>query len=139
MQHQNTTLSRRTFIGGAAALAASSVMPSRASAASVAKPNSNFNGVQIGIITYSYRSLPGTAEELLEYITQCGISSVELMGGPAEQFAGAPAGKKSVYTALDLPVNEICEGWQVDGPAAEGCYQSCDGTGEYPIRHDRSS
>jgi sugar phosphate isomerase/epimerase len=89
MRNQNTTLSRRTFIGGAAAFAASSMMPGRAPAASVAKPDSNFNGVQIGVITYSYRSLPGSAEDLLKYVTQCGISSVELMGGPAEQFAKA--------------------------------------------------
>jgi sugar phosphate isomerase/epimerase len=91
MQDQNTTLSRRTFLGGAAALAASSVVPGRAPAAADAKPDSNFNGVQIGVITYSYRSLPGSAEDLLKYITQCGISSVELMGGPAEQFAKANA------------------------------------------------
>jgi len=87
MQNQNTTLSRRTFIGGAAALAASSMMPDRAPGAPVGQPDSNFNGVQIGVITYSYRSLPGSAEDLLKYITQCGISSVELMGGPAEAFA----------------------------------------------------
>jgi sugar phosphate isomerase/epimerase len=91
MKNQNATLSRRTFLGSTAALAASSIMPYRALAASDAKPNSNFNGVQIGVITYSYRSLPGSAEELLKYITQCGISSVELMGGPAEQFAKANA------------------------------------------------
>ena len=47
--------------------------------------------MQIGAITYSYRSLPGSAEDLLKYITNCGISSVELMGGPAEQFAKAAA------------------------------------------------
>lgn len=85
MHHRNI-LSRRTFIGGAAALAASAAMPSFSRSAA-AKPNSNFNGVQIGIITYSYRSLPGSAENLLKYITRCGISSVELMGGPAERFA----------------------------------------------------
>jgi sugar phosphate isomerase/epimerase len=92
MENQNTALSRRTFIGGTAALAASAMMPRRA-AASDAKPNSNFNGVQIGVITYSYRSLPGSAEDLLKYITQCGISSVELMGGPAEQFAKKHTGQ----------------------------------------------
>jgi sugar phosphate isomerase/epimerase len=43
------------------------------------------------VITYSYRSLPGSAEDLLKYITQCGISSVELMGGAAEGFAKAAA------------------------------------------------
>jgi len=87
MKSQMTTHSRRTFIGGTAALVASSMMPHRASAALADKPDSNFNGVQIGVITYSYRSLPGSAEELLNYITRCGISSVELMGGPAEKFA----------------------------------------------------
>ena len=92
MQNQNTTLSRRTFIGGAAAVAASSMMPNQASGTLNARPNSNFNGVQIGIITYSYRSLPGSAEDLLKYVTQCGISSIELMGGPAEQFARAATG-----------------------------------------------
>jgi sugar phosphate isomerase/epimerase len=100
MQVQNPTLSRRTFIGGAAALAASSLTPDLAPAASVETPNSNFSGVQIGVITYSYRSLPGTAEDLLKYITQCGISSIELMGGPAEQFAGAPSRKKGGSKSL---------------------------------------
>ena len=100
MQDLSPTLSRRTFIGGAAALAASSLMPDLAPAASADKPDSNFNGVQIGVITYSYRSLPGTAEDLLKYIVQCGISSVELMGGPAEQFAGAPAGRKGGRKSL---------------------------------------
>jgi len=69
------------------------MMPNIALAGSAAKPCSKFNGVQIGVITYSYRSLPCTAKDLLKYITKCGISSVELMGGPAEQFAGAPTGK----------------------------------------------
>ena len=52
-----------------------------------AKPNSLFNGVQVGAITYSYRQMPdqsGTAT--LQYILQSGISAVELMGGPAEQY-----------------------------------------------------
>jgi sugar phosphate isomerase/epimerase len=89
MQDQSTRLSRRTFIGGAAALAASSMMSNRAMYASEAKPDSNFDGVQIGVITYSYRSLPGSAEDILKYVVQCGISSIELMGGPAEQFAKA--------------------------------------------------
>ena len=32
-----------------------------------AKPNSTFGGVQIGTITYSFRSLPSSAEETLKY------------------------------------------------------------------------
>src|SRR5258706_3760927 len=58
-----------------------------------AKPNSVFNGVQIGTITYSYRSMPDqSAEATLKYILDSGISAIELMGGPVESFAGAPAG-----------------------------------------------
>src|SRR4026209_2490691 len=56
-----------------------------------AKPNSGFNGVQIGTITYSYRSMPDqSAEATLKYILDSGISAIELMGGPVESFAGAP-------------------------------------------------
>jgi sugar phosphate isomerase/epimerase len=56
-----------------------------------AKPNSIFNGVQIGTITYSYRSmLDQSAEATLKYILDSGISAIELMGGPVESFAGAP-------------------------------------------------
>jgi sugar phosphate isomerase/epimerase len=57
-----------------------------------AKPNSRIDGVQIGTITYSYRSMPEqTAEATLKYIVDSGISGIELMGGPVESFAGAPA------------------------------------------------
>lgn len=57
-----------------------------------AKPNSLIEGVQIGTITYSYRSMPDqSAEATLKYIVDSGISAIELMGGPAESFAGAPS------------------------------------------------
>ncbi|MCU1236406.1 MAG: Xylose isomerase domain protein barrel [Candidatus Solibacter sp.] len=56
-----------------------------------AKPNSNFGGVQIGAITYSFRALPGSAEETLKYCLECGISAIELMSNVAENYAGAPA------------------------------------------------
>ncbi|MDP8245157.1 MAG: sugar phosphate isomerase/epimerase [Candidatus Hinthialibacter antarcticus] len=81
------TITRRGFLGTAAATLFA--QPAFVQAAS--KPNSNFNGVQIGTITYSYRGMPGSAEDILKYIVQCGISSVELMGEPVEQFAGVPS------------------------------------------------
>jgi sugar phosphate isomerase/epimerase len=56
-----------------------------------AKPNSVFGGVQIGVITYSFRSLPGSAEEVLKYCLDCGVSGVELMSEVAERYAGSPA------------------------------------------------
>lgn len=79
-------------MSGAAALAASTVMSHYAlGGRGTSKPNSKFNGVQIGAITYSFRSMPSTAEDILKYTVQCGLSSLELMGEPAEQFAGVPA------------------------------------------------
>ena len=100
MKEQNDTiLSRRDFMSGAAALAATTMMSRYARAAS--KPNSKFNGVQIGAITYSFRSMPSSAEDILKYAVQCELSSLELMGGPAEQFAGLPGGGRRKQTITE--------------------------------------
>ncbi len=62
-----------------------------AASAQTRKPNSVIDGVHLGTITYSYRSMPDqSAEATLKYIVESGISQIELMGGPAESFAGAP-------------------------------------------------
>ena len=54
-------------MGGAAALAASAAMSRYAfGGMSASKPNSKFNGVQIGAITYSFRSMPSSAEDILK-------------------------------------------------------------------------
>ena len=56
------------------------------------RPQSLINGVQIGAITYSYRSMPDqSAEATLQYIVDSGVSAIELMGDPAENFAGRPS------------------------------------------------
>jgi sugar phosphate isomerase/epimerase len=53
-----------------------------------AKPNSKINGVQVGTITYSYRSMPDqSAEATLKYVVDSGISAIELMGGPVNDWA----------------------------------------------------
>lgn len=71
-------------------LAASSVALARARAA--ARPNSNFGGVHIGIIApYSFRGMPGSAQDILKYLVELGISTVELQSQAVEAFAGAPA------------------------------------------------
>jgi len=58
------------------------------------KKGSKFGGVQIGAITYSYRSMPDQSiTGILNYVVQSGLSSVELMGGAVEQYAGIPKGK----------------------------------------------
>jgi sugar phosphate isomerase/epimerase len=99
MNEQNeTTISRREFMSGAAMLAASAMMSQNSLAGSgnksAGKPNSKFNGVQIGAITYSFRSMPSSAEDILKYTVKCGLSSIELMGDPAEKSAGLPAGAR---------------------------------------------
>ncbi|HEX6223577.1 MAG TPA: sugar phosphate isomerase/epimerase, partial [Chryseolinea sp.] len=89
-------ISRREFVGkSTAALAGFAMIGSSAVGApsiirSLAKPNSKFNGVQIGVITYSFRSLPCNAEQVLKYCIDCNISAIELMGNTGEAFAGAP-------------------------------------------------
>jgi sugar phosphate isomerase/epimerase len=60
--------------------------------AAQAKPNSKFGNVQIGVITYSYRSMPDqSAQATLKYVLDSGISAIELMDGPVENFLGRPA------------------------------------------------
>ncbi|CAN5282557.1 hypothetical protein BH09BAC6_BH09BAC6_06570 [soil metagenome] len=87
-------VSRRRFIGSGM-LAVAGIALAKTSFASHSlfaadKPNSVINGVQVGVITYSFRSMPGSAEQLLQYCIQCNISAIELMGEAAEAYAGAP-------------------------------------------------
>jgi sugar phosphate isomerase/epimerase len=56
------------------------------------RPNSRINGVQIGVISYSFRSLADqSAEAVLRYCRELRIDAVELMDRPAEEFAGIQA------------------------------------------------
>jgi sugar phosphate isomerase/epimerase len=63
-----------------------------ASSLAGAKPHSVFGGVQIGVITYSFRALPSSAEETLRYCVECGFNGIELMSNVPESYAGAPVG-----------------------------------------------
>ncbi|HEY2412986.1 MAG TPA: sugar phosphate isomerase/epimerase [Pirellulaceae bacterium] len=91
----NNLLSRRTVLGGTAALATHAMLRRTVFGANEAKPNSVFSGVRIGCITYSYRGGPDTAEYTLECLLKDGLSETELMDGPIRSFAGLPnrAGK----------------------------------------------
>jgi sugar phosphate isomerase/epimerase len=91
-------ISRRTFLGRAAALAACAALPQigRAAAAQPGKPNSIFKGVRVGAISYSYRSMFSNAEQVLEALVTDGLSEVELMGPAIQTYAGfnvTPGGK----------------------------------------------
>ena len=92
-KNKSSQVSRRKFIGTAAtAAAALTFSPSvfGNGLRGFGKPDSNFNGVQVGAISYSWRSMPSSAKDILKYCKEAGISSVELMGYTAEEFAGIP-------------------------------------------------
>jgi sugar phosphate isomerase/epimerase len=64
-----------------------------ASGLAMAKPNSVFAGVQVGInIPYSFHGMPSNADQILEYLAQTNISAAELRTQPIEAALGAPAG-----------------------------------------------
>ena len=91
------SVSRRKFLAASGTIAAGLVTTSNTVMGApgilkfYGKHDSLIKGVQIGVITYSFRSMEDqSAEATLKYIKDCGISAIELMGGPAESFAGMP-------------------------------------------------
>ncbi|MBN1974661.1 MAG: sugar phosphate isomerase/epimerase [Sedimentisphaerales bacterium] len=89
-------LTRRNFLGGAATLAAFTIAPNyllgNSGEQKKNKPNSVFDGVRIGVITYSYRGVESTAEGTLAAIVKCGLSEVELMSDPVNNYVGLGGG-----------------------------------------------
>lgn len=101
--------SRRRFLGNTAVLLSGMALGiNKASGAPAFIPNlrnssSRINGVQLGVITYSFRDMPDqSAEATLRYILDTGINAVELMGNPAESFAGAPKNPVNMRAAFPL-------------------------------------
>ena len=109
---------RRAFLGGVAAIAACALLPQRVLGAGSpsgratpgSKPNSVFNGVRIGCITYSYRGgdVGNTAEDTLKALIQDGLSEVELMGGPIQAYTGG--GDKSAQLAKCQALRKMYNG-----------------------------
>ncbi|TDB64167.1 sugar phosphate isomerase/epimerase family protein [Arundinibacter roseus] len=93
---ESKDISRRGFLSGSLAVLSGALLVSDnafglpAYIKNLGKPNSLFNGVQVGVISYSWRSLPSSAEQVLQYCIDSNISAIELMGPAAESFAGAP-------------------------------------------------
>lgn len=97
---KETKVGRRKFLKNTLATAVGTTLvgPSLFSAPAILKhhkkPNSVINGVQMGVITYSFRSMEDqSAEAMLKYVLDCGINAIELIGDPAENFAGRPQNK----------------------------------------------
>jgi sugar phosphate isomerase/epimerase len=69
----------------------------------LAKTDSNFGGVQIGInAPYSFHGLYNSGDQCLDAIVKLNLSSVELRAQPIEQFMGAPANLVA-YPAMRQP------------------------------------
>lgn len=100
------SFTRRNFIkttavaGGAITLAPSVLSCSN-------QAGSTFGGVHIGVITYSWRSMPSTAEDIIKYCIEGGISSLELMGNVAEEFAGLPPSPPRLKRGVEHSEEEI--------------------------------
>ncbi len=126
-------VSRRKFVGLAATAATMAIVPysfnnlSGLQGSKIKKPNSKFGGVQIGAITYSWRSMPGSAEDTLKYCLEDGISSIELMGNTAELYAGLPQlpaslprdatnEQKAAFKKVAKEIAEAQRKWRISAP-----------------------
>jgi sugar phosphate isomerase/epimerase len=120
-------VNRRTFLRAAAAAAASAILPARG--ISGAPYIKRFANVKIGAISYSYRTLPSSAEEILGYLLQGGLDTVELMGGAAEAYAGIPKGperpprgaalsdaERAAFEAEREAYNKEARAWRLSAP-----------------------
>jgi sugar phosphate isomerase/epimerase len=83
---QRPLYSRREFGSIALAGVPLSLAALRAAGAGI---NSTFSGVQIGAITYSFRTL-STLDEIIKAMTTIGLGEAELMSNHAEAELGAP-------------------------------------------------
>ena len=80
-------IDRRTFLMQGAALAAGGCMCGGAG------NGSEYGGIPIGVITYSYRDMPVGKYKTLEYTLGSGLSEIEFMSNDLELDAGAPINK----------------------------------------------
>src|SRR5580692_5251353 len=56
-----------------------------------AKPDSKWGGVQVGLnAPYSFTGMSGTADKIIEYMTDIDLSATELRLQPVEAYLGAP-------------------------------------------------
>lgn len=114
------TVSRRKFLGTTATAAAGiSVVPFHYSCTSgVQKPNSKVNGVQLGLTTYSYLSMPHSLEEILEYTLKAGVNALE-MRRVLEEGLGIPSGPPRIKRGTKLSDDEKAERAEVVEAAKE--------------------
>jgi sugar phosphate isomerase/epimerase len=133
MDNKSNNVSRRKFLGLSAAAATMAIIPANfgiQKGQKSKKPDSKFGGVQIGAITYSYRSMPGSAEQTLQYCIEDGLSSIELMGNTVEDYAGLPQAparpgrnasdaEKAAYQKASKEIAEAQRKWRISAPMSK--------------------
>ncbi len=84
--------SRRDFMNAAALTSAGFFLRGDLLSSNLfsSKPNSKFGGVQIGVVSYSFRSIPHDVDQLIKFCVDANVSAVEMMEDPAETYAGKP-------------------------------------------------
>jgi sugar phosphate isomerase/epimerase len=90
-QNGRKTLTRRDFTKAALVAVPGVFALGRLPLSAAGKIDSRIKGVQIGAITYSFRSM--TAADIIKAYADIGLGEMELMSNHAEQLAGAPAGR----------------------------------------------
>jgi sugar phosphate isomerase/epimerase len=90
---------------------------------------SKFDGVQIGIITYSFRTLP--TDQLLPSIQKAGIGEIELMSNHAEALVGAPVVQRGPGGAGNPSAADALRKWrsEVSLDAYKGLRKKLDAAG----------
>ena len=83
-------ISRRNFLGATAAFAA---FGGCATCPCCGGKGSVYADVPVGVITYSYRTMPTGVGKTLGYVLGSGLSTIELMSNDVEIDAGAPMNK----------------------------------------------
>jgi sugar phosphate isomerase/epimerase len=106
---KSNQLSRRKFIGATAAATGALALSPVAFSCAPKDTGSTFGGVPIGVITYSWRSMPSSAEDILKYCLEGNITSLELMGNVAEEFAGIPQGPPRPPRGTEMTDEERAE------------------------------
>lgn len=104
-------LSRREWLraaGGGAVLSAIPFQVRPASAQAGGRPNSKVAGVQLGVTTYSYLSMPHKVDDVIPYLLYAGVNSIELRS-VAEEDLGIPQAARPAGGGAPLTEQEKAE------------------------------
>jgi sugar phosphate isomerase/epimerase len=105
---KNSTISRRKFLGTASVAAALSIAPIHYTYSKGIRnriPDSRVGGIQLGVTTYSYRSMSMKDDDIIEYLLLAGVNSIELRN-VAEESLGIPSGPPRPPRGAELSEKE---------------------------------